>query len=1042
MIRRRLGQRGPWRCQLVCLLVAAGAWWAAPLCAGEASVTVTPSASYAFPSDSLPALCDGKEPRDSNDHDIPRLTFWKRLGTTEWVQYDFDAPTEVSSVEVYWFDDSPGGGCRVPEAWTVLYNTGYVWVPVGKPSAYGVARDRFNRVTFEPVVTASLRIEVRQPEGKASGILEWKLNGRTPKLGSVGYVGSADPIELGFSYARTWLALAAWVKAAGETDPEAKAALVRLEAQVEALVAARTAAGFGDVRALGAWKEAADRLAAIGKQYPVDAVLLRLDERSPQACLELMIRLDWLAQDLRARPSWNFLGPASRVIDGLGPGAAPLVARREKLLEANTFPGDRRWMDLYLEACGERRRARMGPHVARFPKIVFTKHHDIGGQHYAYTEAVSDSPYDDNDPFPPGGALCLVEMDGLYGTVRTLIDEPDGLVRDPDVSYDGRRVLFAWRKSMTDDDYHLYEMTVADGTIRQLTFGRGVADYEGAYLPGGDIVFNSTRCQQIVDCWWSDVSNLYTCDADGRYLRRLGFDQVHTNYPQVMPDGRVIYTRWDYNDRGQLFPQPLFQMNADGTGQTDFYGNNSWFPTTILHARGIPGTPKVLCVLSGHHTYQKGKLAIVDPGRGRRENQGVQLVAPVRPTEAVKVDMYGYQGEQFQYPYPLSETEFLVTFSTEGSEKARDQARKPFGVYFMTIEGERELLAADPKISCSQPVPVVARPEPPARPRHADYRKQQGVYYVQDVYAGPGLAGVARGTIRRLRVVALEFRAAGVGSNRNKGPAGAALISTPISINGAWDVKRVLGTAKVYDDGSAAFTVPARTPIYFQALDEKGHAVQTMRSWSTLQPGERFSCVGCHEHKNTAPPAAATVTQAMKAGPQELVPFEPSPTGRAGGFSFPKRIQPILDRHCTDCHNRRTVAQGESTISLEGTGTLDPESRKHWSDAYRALADPKLCRWVSPQSAPPMLPPYHAGASQSKLIRLLEAGHEDCKLSPQEMRRIACWIDLAVPFSGDYTEAMDAAHVPTYLRWLGRRKHWAEEEGKNIEALIASRKEK
>ncbi len=851
-------------------------------------------------------------------------------------------------------------------------------------------------------------------------------------------VGSDEEIELSFDYAGTWLALGRWVRVAGEEDPQAQAALVRLEELAQALVAARTAVGFGDVRSLAALKEASDALAELGKQHPVDDILTRLDEHAPEACLELMIRLDWLEQDLRHRPSQSFLALAFQVIDTLGSAGEALVAKRERLLESNVLPADPQWMELYLEACHERRALRMGPHIALFPRIVFTKHHDIGGQHYAYTEAVSDSPYDDNDPFPPGGQLCLLEMDGLYGTVRTLIDEPDGLVRDPDVSYDGRRILFAWRKSMTDDDYHLHEMTAADGRIRQLTFGRGVADYEGAYLPGGDIVFNSTRCQQIVDCWWSDVSNLYTCDADGRYLRRLGFDQAHTNYPQVMPDGRVTYTRWDYSDRGQLFPQPLFQMNPDGTGQTDFYGNNSWFPTTILHARGIPGTQKVLCVLSGHHTYQKGKLAIIDPGRGRHENQGVQLVAPVRPTEAVKVDMYGYQGEQFQYPYPLSETEFLVTYSTMGSEKARNQAVKPFGIYFMTIDGQRELLSADPKISCNQPVPLMPRPEPPVRPSRADYGKQAGSYYLQDVYAGPGLAGVPRGTIKRLRVVALEFRAAGIGSNRNQGPAGAALISTPISIGGAWDVKRVLGTAEVYEDGSAAFQVPARTPVYFQALDEKNHAVQTMRSWSTLQPGERLSCVGCHEHKNTAPPLAAVATQAMKAGPQTLELFYGPPRG----FSFAAEIQPILNQHCVRCHDRQKVADGESTISLEGIGTLDAESLKLWSDAYQALADPKHTSWISPQSAPPMLPPYHAGASQSKLIRLLEEGHEDAELSPEEMDRIACWIDLAVPFSGDYTEAMDKAHVPTYVYWLDRRKRWAAEEAENIRALISAGKER
>ena len=179
MIRRRLGQRGPWRCQLVCLLVAAGAWWAAPLCAGEASVTVTPSASYAFPSDSLPALCDGKEPRDSNDHDIPRLTFWKRLGTTEWVQYDFDAPTEVSSVEVYWFDDGPSGGCRVPASWRLLFKKGGKWVPVEllPGEEYGTTKDKPVRVMFRPVSSRDFRLEAVLRKGFSGGILEWRLLG-------------------------------------------------------------------------------------------------------------------------------------------------------------------------------------------------------------------------------------------------------------------------------------------------------------------------------------------------------------------------------------------------------------------------------------------------------------------------------------------------------------------------------------------------------------------------------------------------------------------------------------------------------------------------------------------------------------------------------------------------------------------------------------------------------------------------------------------------------------------------------------------------
>jgi hypothetical protein len=451
-------------------------------------------------------------------------------------------------------------------------------------------------------------------------------------------------------------------------------------------------------------------------------------------------------------------------------------------------------------------------------------------------------------------------------------------------------------------------LDVASNQVVQVTSGLGFADYEPAYLPNGDLIFASTRCVQTVDCWWTEVSNLYTCDAKGRFLRRLCWDQVHTLYPQVLDDGRVIYTRWDYNDRGQIFPQPLFQMYPDGTGQTEFYGNNSWFPTTIAHARGIPGTQQVLAILCGHHTPQAGKLAVLDPARGRQENSGVQLVAPRRETPAQRIDAYGQDGELWQYPYPLNEEQCLVAYAPLGwDQPPPSRGDAAFGVYWMDFAGRRELLVSDPRLPCTQPVPLAARPRPLVWANRVDYTLGSGTFYMQDIYAGPGLAGVPRGTIKKLRVVALDFRAAGIGNNASGGPGGAALVCTPIAIgNGAWDVKAVLGQAKVYADGSALFTVPAYTPVYFQALDERGCAVQTMRSWSTLQPGEYFGCVGCHEHKNTAPPTENYgFSLAMRAGPQNLEPFYGPPRG----FSFPKEIQPILDRHCIRCHKDRAPIQ-------------------------------------------------------------------------------------------------------------------------------------
>ncbi len=827
------------------------------------------------------------------------------------------------------------------------------------------------------------------------------------------------------------------------------------------------------------------------------------------------VQWDWIGQDASEDIRGWFGGSGlerkmiKRVLEELGEEGKVFRERLNKLIRLKTSPDSTGWLDLYVEACEMRRSRRLQPLLDKYPTIIFTKHHNLGGSHYAYTEAQSDAQRERN--FSPGASLCRLEMNGIYGKTRTLLDDADGIIRDPDVSMDAEKILFSWKKSDRQDDFHLYEMDAAASGVRQLTFGLGFADYEGAYLPDGNIVFSSTRCVQTVDCFWTEVSNIYTCNGDGKYLRRLGFDQVHTNYPAVMPDGRVIYTRWEYNDRGHLMVQPLFQMNPDGTGQTEFYGNNSWFPTTIMHARGIPGTEKVLAIAGGHHARQAGKLIVIDPKKGRQENSGVQLVAPVRETKAERIDAYGQFGEQFQYPYPVSETQFLVAYEPLGWSRswyekkelfsrdtyamsAKDgtiKLERPFllfKIYLMDIDGRRELLAADPDISCNQPVPLAAR-NIPVRANTVDYTKDSGVFYLKDIYAGQGLTGVRRGTIKKLRVIALKYRAAGIGANSNRGSFAGALVSTPIAIaNGSWDVKVVLGDARVYADGSACFEVPARTPVYFQALDAKGRSVQTMRSWSTLQPGEYFSCIGCHEDKNETPKTTGKPTMAMRAGPKPLEEFY----GPARGFSYPREIQPILDRHCIACHDDRSdvialVAKAnkvdppriqerneghDGAFSLLGTLNAEYSSGRAWSDSYLMLThaynnagdrphlkgtwDNEIVNWVSPQSAPSMIPPYYKGSTSSRLLDLLERGHEGVRLSHEELEKISCWIDLLVPYCGDYTEAnvwadegMAGANnwfardkfsprdpAKRYDHFLEKRKQMERIEQKNIEALL------
>ena len=713
----------------------------------------------------------------------------------------------------------------------------------------------------------------------------------------------------------------------------------------------------------------------------------------------------------------------------------------EALFLQNVAAGDPRWLILHARACEQRRAQRLAGLLDKRPAIAFIKRKTLRPSFFAYTEAQSDAQSERN--FLPGATLCRLRFNGTRGIVDPLLDDPTGMLRDPAVSWDARRLAFAWKKSLNDDDYHLYELDLTSMGRRQLTAGMGVADYEPAYLPNNDLIFASTRCVQTVDCWWTEASNLYACDPDGKRLRRLGFDQVHTIYPQVLDDGRVIYTRWDYNDRGQIFPQPLFQMNADGTGQAGFYGNNSWFPTTIAHARGIPGSGQVLAILCGHHSPQTGKLALIDPARGREENQGVQLVSPVRETKAVRIDAYGQQGELFCYPFPLSDSQWLVSYAPDGWGPAgHNGGNASFGLYWMDRAGHRELLASDAARPCLQAVVLAPRARPAPRPSQIDWHRDSAAYYVSDIYQGPGLAGVPRGSVRKLRVVALEYRVAGIGENYNHGPGGGALVSTPIAIgNGAWDVKRVLGDATVQADGSAYFEVPARTPVYFQALDGRGRALQTMRSWNTLQPGEVGACVGCHENRNNSPLTDPTGSAlALRGAPQKLQPFYGPPRG----FSFPREIQPILDRHCISCHRDRepllAMAAGtgpppldlppasrtrapDHSFSLLGETTLDATAKRQWSDAYLTLTrasrdgdhamrtpfrgqpEGRIVNWLGVQSPPTPVPPNTGGSSKSGLLTLLESGHGKARLSREELEKLACWIDLLVPYCGDYAES-------------------------------------
>ena len=760
---------------------------------------------------------------------------------------------------------------------------------------------------------------------------------------------------------------------------------------------------------------------------------------------------DWLRQDLKLAPGEPLFASVdcvSRFLQAAAPSAVP----QSSVLDPQS-PVLSSALSAYRAACAKRRAARLSRVRAEMPRLVYARHFVMGGSHYAYTEALTDAQAERS--FHAGGALCLAEWrDGLWQET-VLTDTKEGVIRDADVDYDGRRILFSLKKSDRGDDYHLYEMDAATRAIRQLTDGAGVADYEGCYLPDGRIVFNSTRCMQIVDCWWTEVSNLYRCDANGQNILRLTFDQVHLNYPAITDDGRILYTRWEYNDRSQMYPQPLFQMAIDGTQQGAVYGENSWFPTTIIHARGIPGSGKIFAVATGHHSRQPGKLILIDPAKGRQEAEGVTLVAPVRETRSVVIDAYGQDGDLFAYPYPIDEQSTIVMYSPDGwktvNGRRHEDRATGFGIYWMDVGGgHRELLVSRQGLACGRPVPLRPRPRPAARVSTVDYRKTTGTCYVQDVYAGEAMAGVPRGTVKTLRVIGLDFRVAGIGSNGNGGPGGGALISTPPSVgNGAWDPKILVGDAPVREDGSVFFTTDARKPVYFLLLDAKGRLVQTMRSWTSLQPGENASCVGCHESKNSVPLATARPTLALAAGATPLSPI----LGPRRGLSYLKEIQPILDAHCVTCHDGKDGKKPDLTATVVD----DPAAKRRWTRSYLALtharpdhkethdrwrgdATHKVLNWVSAASAPTLQQPYSAGSNTSGLFtNMLDRGH--CKtIAAPDVARLAMWVDLGVPFCGDYTEsdAWNAQERAKYQQYKAKRDRADAEDRATLERLTTS----
>ena len=588
--------------------------------------------------------------------------------------------------------------------------------------------------------------------------------------------------------------------------------------------------------------------------------------------------------------------------------------------------------------------------------------------------------------------LAFLSLNKPEGPLKTLY-RPDKsrFVGDVEVHFEGDRLLFSMPGS--HDRSQIWELHVDGSGLRQVTTGEeaDVDNYDPCYLPDGRIIYASTANYQGVPCvYGSDsVANLCIMNADGSGIRQLTFDQDHDWCPTVLNNGRILYTRWEYTDLPHANTRLLFHMNPDGTGQAEYYGSNSYWPTTVIQARPIPNHPtRVVAIVSGHHGVPRmGELVVLDPALGRSETDGAVQRIPGwgKPVPQVTIDnLADNSWPKFLHPWPLSDKYFLVA--------SQPTAQSNWGIYLVDIFDNMTLLREEPGYALLEPVPVQAKPAPPAIPDKAKPGEKEATVYIADLYSGPGLAGIPRGTVKSLRLISYSY-----GYRKMGGLMGA------VGMDGPWDVKRILGTVPVEDDGSAFFRVPADIPIAVQPLDAQGRALQLMRSWFVGMPGEAVSCVGCHDRQNSTPSAHATIASRRAAA--EVAPWR----GAARGFSFAREVQPVLDRYCLSCHDgkdpKRPDLRGTERITdwkSDFPGSVSPAVGGKFSVAYANLH--RYVRRPGIESDDHLLTPMEFHGRTTELVQMLELGHHGVTLDAEAWDRINAWIDLNTPYHGTWTE--------------------------------------
>jgi len=710
-----------------------------------------------------------------------------------------------------------------------------------------------------------------------------------------------------------------------------------------------------------------------------------------------------LLEYLKRAPGGPDLSAEEARLDGLKKEAA----------EINVKDSTARYK-LFDEARKVRRKIAFANPLLDFDRILFIKRHFLPGAIRRGNHMCDQ--YFGFHAIRGGGLFVLKNAFGAKPTVRNILADsvcengrfkgrklPPGGFLSPDLSYDGETILFAYTEAEPTryrwserSTFHIFRVNV-DGTgLVQLTDGP-VNDFDPCWLPSGRIVFVSERRGGFGRCHARPVPafTLHTMNPDGSDIVCISPNEANEWHPSVDHNGMIVYTRWDYVDRGHSQAHHPWITTPDGRDARALQGNFGRSmrarPFMEMDVRAIPGSHRYVATAAAHHGQAYGSLVVLDP-----RIPDDDAMAPLkRLTPEVPFPEAERGREVYATAWPLSEDFYLCVYDAEAS--ARRGTKNNFGIYLLDAFGNKELLYRDPTTSCLSPIPLRPRKRPPIIPHAAAdeprARPQTAPVGVLNVYDAlrPWPAGTI---ITALRIVQVLPKSTPVHNQPRIGYG---------SEKGA---RAVLGTVLVEADGSAYFSLPVGIPVFFQALDERGLAVQSMRSVTYVHAGQRLMCRGCHEPRHRAPALPKQLPLAFRRPPSEIQPDVPG----SNPFSFPRLVQPVLERHCVSCHAKEPKA-------LDLRKGDWKRNRVRWYTSYVNLRpyafyfgrfDAEYDAWTAPRTTPGKF-----GARASKLLRLLDKGHYDVKLSKADLHRITLWLDCNSDFFGAYenTEAQARGEI-------------------------------